>query len=63
MGCNCGGQQPHARRAITVYRLTMPDSTQRDYPTPQEADAANRRSGNIGTIAVVTPASPDARRT
>ncbi|WP_217547759.1 hypothetical protein [Streptomyces sp. GbtcB6] len=62
MGCNCGGQS-HARRTITVYRLTMPDGTHRDYRTPQEADAANRRTDNGGTITVVTLTAPDGRRT
>ncbi|MET8947487.1 hypothetical protein ABZX30_29080 [Streptomyces sp. NPDC004542] len=62
MGCNCGGQA-HARGAITVYRLTTPDGTQRDYVTSQEADAANRRTGGGGTITIVTLTSPDQRRT
>ncbi|MFD8725387.1 hypothetical protein ACFV2H_47485 [Streptomyces sp. NPDC059629] len=62
MGCNCGGHT-HARRTTTVYRLTMPDGTHRDYLTSQEADAGNRRTGSSGTITVVTLVSPDGRRT
>ncbi|MFJ3234017.1 hypothetical protein [Streptomyces sp. NPDC086787] len=55
MGCNCGGQaHSHGRRTVTVFRLTKSDGTQHDYLTSQEADAANKRSGNDGTITIFT---------
>ncbi|MEU8587327.1 hypothetical protein AB0C59_10040 [Streptomyces sp. NPDC048664] len=55
MGCNCGGHvHPPAGRTITVFRLTRSDGTEQDYLTSQEADAANRRSGNGGTITIFT---------
>ncbi|MDX3099055.1 hypothetical protein PV417_31900 [Streptomyces sp. ME19-03-3] len=64
MGCNCGrGERPRGpaagsavgpgRRAGTVYRLTLPTGVVRDYPTLQEADAANKRAGSGGSIAVL----------
>ncbi|MFF3763672.1 hypothetical protein ACFYYR_06225 [Streptomyces sp. NPDC001922] len=50
MGCNCGGG---ARRTVTVYRLVLPNGVIRQYRTWQEADAANKREGGVGTITVV----------
>ncbi|GGO90042.1 DUF7196 family protein [Wenjunlia tyrosinilytica] len=54
MGCNCGGG---ARRTVTVYQLTMPNGSARQYHTRQEADAANARAGGTGTVTVVTSPS------
>ncbi|MGP4003435.1 DUF7196 family protein [Streptomyces sp. 8N706] len=51
MGCNCGGR---ARQAVTVYRLTLPNGVVRQYRTWEEADAANKRAGSVGTITAVT---------
>ncbi|WP_431952351.1 DUF7196 family protein [Actinacidiphila sp. bgisy167] len=71
MGCNCGrGERPRGpaavpgRRAGTVYRLTLPTGVVRDYPTLQEADAANKRAGSGGSIVVVPGAGqqPGAER-
>lgn len=50
MGCNCGGR---ARRAVTVYRLTLPNGATRDYATMQEAAAARKRTGGTGRIVSV----------
>ncbi|MGW2403657.1 DUF7196 family protein [Streptomyces sp. NPDC001739] len=49
MACNCGGTSPQP----AIYRLHLPDGTVRDYFTYQEADAANKRAGGIGTISMV----------
>jgi hypothetical protein len=50
MGCNCGGS---AGQATTIYQLNLPDGTVRQYYTWQEADAANKRAGGIGTIFII----------
>lgn len=50
MGCNCGGG---ARRGVTIYQLTLPDGTVRQYYTWQEAEAANQRVYGIGTILII----------
>ncbi|MEU5809287.1 MULTISPECIES: DUF7196 family protein [unclassified Streptomyces] len=51
MACNCG----RAGRSTLVYRLTLPNGVTRDYPTRQEADAANKRAGGGGSITAVRP--------
>jgi hypothetical protein len=37
---------------VIIYQLNLPDGTIRRYFTYQEADAANKRAGGIGTITV-----------
>ncbi|MGX1850265.1 hypothetical protein OIU91_29600 [Streptomyces sp. NBC_01456] len=49
MGCNCGGD----RQSITVYQLFLPDGTVRQFPTRQEAEAANQRAGGVGTVVTI----------
>lgn len=50
MACNCGGGNP---QTVVIYQLTLPDGTVRQYVTYQEAEAAHRRAGGIGTISTV----------
>ncbi|MEV6567601.1 DUF7196 family protein [Streptomyces kronopolitis] len=49
MGCNCGGD----RQAITVYQVFLPDGTVLQFPTWQEAEAANQRAGGAGTVVAI----------
>lgn len=49
MACNC----ERAARSTLVYRLTLPNGVTRQYPTRQEADAANKRAGGHGSITAV----------
>ncbi|MFB7666460.1 hypothetical protein ACFC1R_21320 [Kitasatospora sp. NPDC056138] len=52
MGCTCGATP---RPPVTVYRLTLPNGSTRQYTTRQEAEAANKRAGGDGTITVEHP--------
>ena len=54
MGCNCGGAARAPQRAV-VYRLILPNGVVRDYVTVHEANAANSRAGNTGTVVPVHP--------